>query len=112
LATFSGDRDDILEGARQIRDNLLAQPEPLAEVLADEWVFIATQSLGGFGRKAKKVFDRFRKAGGHVHEVADEEMTKGLDAVRDRLQPKTARRDEEGRQVPPARRDGRVPMPG
>jgi hypothetical protein len=46
LERFSGDLDDIPDGARTIRDNLIASSEPLAEVLADEWVCITTQSHG------------------------------------------------------------------
>jgi hypothetical protein len=46
LERFSGDLDDIPDGARTIRDNQIASSEPLAEVLADEWVFITTQSHG------------------------------------------------------------------
>jgi hypothetical protein len=36
VETFSGNRDDIPDGAREIRDRLLASGEPLDEVLADE----------------------------------------------------------------------------
>lgn len=88
VETFSGDRDDIPVSVRMIRDDLLASNEPLAEVLADEWVFITTQSIGVFRALMGGVvhaFNAFRRVGGEVRELSNENMKRGLEAVRGRL---------------------------
>jgi hypothetical protein len=57
-------------------------------VLADEWVFITTQSIGLFRALTSGVvhaFNAFRRVGGEVRELSNENMKRGLEAVRGRL---------------------------
>jgi hypothetical protein len=52
-------------------------------VLADEWVFITSQSIGVFRagkRGVKRAFDAFRRAGRDVDKVSDQSMKSGLEA--------------------------------
>jgi hypothetical protein len=54
IEKFSGDRPDLPAGTRVIRDRLLQSDEPLADVLADEWVFVTSQSIGVIRAAAKR----------------------------------------------------------
>jgi hypothetical protein len=89
IKLFSSAGDDLTDAVRRIRDRLLRDDEPFADVLADEWVFITTQSIGAFaGRAARHAIAAFRRAGGTVHEVSDKKMERGLVKIRDRMPPK------------------------
>jgi hypothetical protein len=89
IELFSGAGDDLPDAVRRIRDRLLRDDEPFADVLADEWVFITTQSIGAFaGTAAKRAIAAFRRAGGAVHEISDKKMERGLAKIRKRMPPK------------------------
>lgn len=77
--------EQLPQGARGIRDALLSSNEPLADVLADEWVFLTSQSLAVIAEKTKASLDAFRRAGGQVHVVSRAQMQRGLRAVRRRI---------------------------
>jgi hypothetical protein len=66
---FSHEEVEVIdEKVRAVRDNLLAaHEEPIADVLADEWVFLQTQSW--LGAKSRRAFDAFDAAGAKVREV-------------------------------------------
>jgi hypothetical protein len=73
------------EGTRSICEALLSSDEPLADVLADEWAFLTSQSLGKFLEKAAAPFQAFGRAGAKVYRVTDDHMERGLNAVRQRI---------------------------
>ena len=77
--------EQLPQGARGIRDALLSSNEPLADVLADEWVFLTSQSLAVIAEKTQASLDAFRRAGGQVHVVSRAQMQRGLRAVRRRI---------------------------
>jgi hypothetical protein len=56
------------ERARQVRSALFAEHDPTtAEILADEWIFLQTQSW--IGAKSRKAFDAFVAAGARMREL-------------------------------------------
>jgi hypothetical protein len=75
------------EEARAVRDALLAGDEPLPEVLADEWVFLASQSIAIVSVDARTTLDAFRRAGGQVFDVSNRVMRRGLRRIRKSLPP-------------------------
>jgi hypothetical protein len=103
VATFSHESaPEIPEGAAHIRDRLLAGSEPAAEVLADEWVFITSQSIAiavAVRKAAKKAaktttsaaketvtsLEAFGRAGAKVYRLKKTQMERALQAVRDRI---------------------------
>jgi hypothetical protein len=88
IARFSyRDAGELPEGTRGICDALLSSDEPLADVLADEWAFLTSQSLGLIAEQTRESLAAFRRAGGQVFEVSRAEMERGLRAVRQRIPP-------------------------
>jgi hypothetical protein len=65
----------------------LASDEPLADVLADEWAFIASQSLAALAERARHAIGAFARAGVEVVEVTREQMMEGLEFARDVIPP-------------------------
>lgn len=86
---FSQTQANAPDGARRIVERLLADPEPgrFSAVLADEWAFMTSQSLGWFGDIGARAFGTFKKAGGLIHEVSDEAMRGALAAVHESVPP-------------------------
>jgi len=85
------DAAELPEGARDICEKLLSSDEPLADVLADEWAFLTSQSVAILAERTQASLDAFRRAGGHVYTVSDREMKRGLLAIRRRLPPRFLR---------------------
>jgi hypothetical protein len=79
------DVNALTDAARAIRDALLASNEPMPDVLADEWIFLSSQSIGIVAENARVTLDAFERAGGRVYTVADEQMQRALQAIRRRL---------------------------
>jgi hypothetical protein len=75
------------EEARAVRDVLLASDEPLPEVLADEWVFLGSQSIAIVREDARTTLDAFARAGGQVFNVSNRRMRRGLQRIRQSLPP-------------------------
>ena len=67
------------------RKMLLARDEPLGDVLADEWAFLTTESLGFIAEETREALDAFRRAGGQVFEGSRAQMQQGLSALRNRI---------------------------
>jgi hypothetical protein len=87
IERFSGDVVGLPQEIRAIRDTLLFGDEPLADVLADEWVFLTSQSMAVIRGDAQRTLDAFRRAGAQVYTVSNELMERGLRAIRRRLPP-------------------------
>lgn len=83
--------EELPEGAREICEHLMASDEPFADVFADEWAFLTSQSLGVVVRRTMRTvhdtFDVFRRHGGDVYEIARESVEAALDVVQDRIPP-------------------------
>jgi hypothetical protein len=79
---------NVSDAARGICETLISNEEPLADVLADEWAFVTSQSLAVLAEKSQEALDAFRRAGGHVFEISDREMKRGLGKLRSRLPPR------------------------
>lgn len=77
--------EDLPDEARHIRDALLSSDGPLHELLADEWVFITSQSIGVLHNDRQRTLDAFRRAGVQVNTVANDVLARGLGAIRQRL---------------------------
>ena len=78
------DRVDLSVEMGAIRERLL-QDGPFGEVFADEWVFLATQSMGVLAADSRRTLDAFVRAGGRVYMLANEAVDIALSAVRSRL---------------------------
>jgi hypothetical protein len=88
IRRFSYEEPPVLPGdTGEVLDRIISSDDPLAGVIADEWVFLTTQSFGVILEKARTTLRRFVKAGAHVYEATAEEMEKCLDVVRDKLPP-------------------------
>jgi hypothetical protein len=81
------DVGDLPDEVREVRDALLSSDEPLKEALADEWVFLTTQSLAAIREGARRTLVAFRRAGAQIYEASNDAMTHALGQVRDRLPP-------------------------
>lgn len=79
------------DGALLIRDALLESTEPLADVLADEWAFLTSQSVAVIRADAEATLEAFERAGVRVYRVSNEMMERGLQAIRRRLPPRLLR---------------------
>lgn len=83
IPTFSyGDATQLSAGARDICETLNASDEPLGDVLADEWAFLTSQSLGVIAEQTREALEAFRRAGGYVYEVSADQMRRALGFVR------------------------------
>jgi hypothetical protein len=78
--------EDLSPDALEIRDALLYSQEPLAEALADEFVFLLSHSWGIIGG-VKRTLEAFQRAGAKVIEVSREQWIRALRAVRESLPP-------------------------
>jgi len=89
ITLFSfADVEDLPGETIAIRDALLQSDEPLAEALADEWIFVNTQSWAILAHRVRHTLYAFVSAGVRVYEVAREDMERALEAFRDALPPK------------------------
>ncbi|MGH2974766.1 MAG: hypothetical protein ACRDLL_07860 [Solirubrobacterales bacterium] len=81
------DVEELPEGAQAVRERLLASGDPLSETMADEWVFVTTQSLAILLDRTKHSFERFVRGGAERYELTRDQMERGLRAARDRIPP-------------------------
>ncbi|HEU5252145.1 MAG TPA: hypothetical protein VFU16_02325 [Solirubrobacterales bacterium] len=81
------ERGELPSGTEAICWNLLAAEEPLADVLADEWAFVTSQSLAALAQRAGHALGAFCRAGATVVGVAKEQMVGALEQVQDRIPP-------------------------
>lgn len=81
------DSDDLPDRARQICERILQEEEPLADVLADEWAFLTSQSLGVIVRRVRDSLKAFAQSGAEVIEIGRAEMEAALDAVQGKIPP-------------------------
>ena len=92
IARFSFEQvlgsEELPAGAREICETLLQSEEELADVLADEWAFLTSQSLAIVAERARNSLKAFARAGATVVDVGRVEMEGALDAVRDKLPPR------------------------
>jgi hypothetical protein len=92
IARFSFEQvlesEELPDGAREICEALLQSDEELADVLADEWAFLTSQSLAIIADRARNSLKAFVRAGAQVFEVGREEMEAALDAVQEKLPPR------------------------
>ena len=79
------DVEALPEGAQAVRDRLLSSGDPLSEMLADEWVFVTTQSFAILLDRTKRSFEAFRRAGAQTYELTRDQMTQGIQAARDMI---------------------------
>jgi hypothetical protein len=79
---------EFTDGARAICGELLNSGEELADVLADEWAFLVSQSLAIVAEKMRHSLGAFRRAGATVIEIGREEMEATLEKVQNRLPPR------------------------
>jgi hypothetical protein len=78
---------ELPEGAREICERLLASDEPFADVFADEWAFLTSQSLGVVMQRVRDSLEVLRRYGGEVYEISRESVEAALEAVQDRIPP-------------------------
>jgi hypothetical protein len=81
------DVPELPDEARAVRDALLSSDEPLNEVLADEWVFLQTQSLAALRDGVRRTMEAFVRAGARIYEATNAAMTRALGELQDRLPP-------------------------
>lgn len=91
IRTFSYEEvrgsDEFPDGAREICEALLENGEPLADVLADEWAFVTSQSLAGLAEQAGRALGAFTRAGATVFGVAKGRYVEALETARDKIPP-------------------------
>jgi hypothetical protein len=83
--------ESLPEGAQAIRDELLSEDRPISDVLADEWIFLTTQSLAALHVENNSVLEAFRRAGGQVYVVSRTKMIYGLTRIRRLIPPRVLR---------------------
>jgi hypothetical protein len=92
VATFSFEEvfgsQELPDAARQICNALLQSDEELADVLADEWVFLTSQSLAIIAERMRHSLEAFVRAGAEVVEIGREQMEVALNVVRERIPPR------------------------
>ena len=82
---------EVGEGAGAVRSRLFAEHDQrTAEILADEWIFLQTQSW--IGAKSRKAFDAFKAAGGRLRELPS--------PIARRLIAKTLKKEELPEHIP------------
>ncbi len=75
------------EGTIAVCDALLEIGGPLAEVLADEWAFVTSQSLAALAERTGRALGAFAHAGATLIGVPKQRMVEALDGVRDKIPP-------------------------
>jgi hypothetical protein len=81
------DVEELPERTQAVRDRLLSSGHPLSEMMADEWVFVTTQSFAILLDRTKHSFEEFARAGAEWYELTRAQMEQGLQAARDRIPP-------------------------
>jgi hypothetical protein len=85
IGTFSRTfAPDIPPEAARIATTLIANNRRLGDILADEWIYLVTQSWGIFGSIGMAI-TRLRDAGARVIEIAEERWRATLEALRARI---------------------------
>lgn len=91
IATFSyeaaRDRGELPAGTEEVCRALLDSREPLADVLADEWAFVTSQSLAVLAERAGDALGAFTRAGATVVGVVKDRMKATLEVVQEQLPP-------------------------
>ena len=91
IGTFSyaaaRERDELRPGTEEVCRTLLESGEPLADVLADEWAFVTSQSLAVLVERAGDALGSFTRAGAVVFGVAKDQMKAALEAVQRQIPP-------------------------
>jgi hypothetical protein len=82
-----GEIPDLPPDADRIRNTLVQSDEILRDCLADEWVFVTSQSLAVLAQRARRTIAAFIRAGVEVYEITREEMNRALEALQDSLPP-------------------------
>jgi hypothetical protein len=77
--------EELPVGARAVCEDLLAGDEPLADVFADEWAFLASQSLGVVMRRMRDTFEVFRQHGGDVFEIGRDAVEAVFESAQERI---------------------------
>lgn len=86
IAKYShSDAVELPEGARTILNAILESGEPIPDVVADEWAFLASHSLAVLEERTRTTLDALERAGVHVYEITRREMKRGLRALRRRI---------------------------
>lgn len=91
IGTFSyaaaRERDELRPGTEEVCRNLLESGEPLADVLADEWAFVTSQSLAVLVERVGDALGGFTRAGAVVVGVSKDRMKAALEAVQRQIPP-------------------------
>jgi hypothetical protein len=81
------EQGELPAGTDEVCQALLESDEFLADVLADEWAFVTSQSLAIIAEKFRHSLDAFRRVGATLVEVGREEMETALEKVREQIPP-------------------------
>lgn len=91
VATFSyehaREEGGLGEGTIAVCQELLEIGGPLAEVLADEWAFVTSQSLAALAERTGRALGAFAHAGATLIGVPRQQMVEALHSVRGRIPP-------------------------
>jgi hypothetical protein len=91
ITTFSyeaaRESGELPPGTEEVCRALLDSGEPLADVLADEWAFVTSQSLAVLVERAGDALGAFTRAGATVVGVVKDQMKAALDAVQEQIPP-------------------------
>lgn len=91
LPKFSfNDAGELPEEARRVLGALLDERraelgDVVAEIAADEWAFLSSQSWAALRARVRTTIDAFVLAGVHVYEVTRDQINEWLDAVREAI---------------------------
>lgn len=81
------ERGELPSGTEDVCGALLEAEEPLADVLADEWAFVTSQSLAALADRAGHSLGAFCRAGATAVGVVKGRMVGALEEVQDRIPP-------------------------
>lgn len=81
------ERGELRGGTEEVCQALLEIGEPLADVLADEWAFVTSQSLAALAERTGHALGAFARAGATVVGVVKERMVEALEGVREKIPP-------------------------
>jgi hypothetical protein len=79
--------EELPDAARGICEALLRSEEEFADVLADEWAFLTSQSLAIIAERMRHSLEAFGRAGAEVIEVGREKMETALEDMREKIPP-------------------------